>query len=441
VVILLLLSPVFRHHNASVWPWNVATAVVGFWLLRQPTPAPGPRRRYRYAVLAALFLGPAGYYLDLVNAHLAFVLYSGNLPRGLHTSPGRLTRLGGWDGLSVPFPDSPRLFVQAFRQTAAPGDKLHVGDPRWGLADRYFVKAPDGSVREISRERFARADAETGEVAGIEWESPEAVWRLERAGAALERDTDQLYHAAAFSGPQCDAAVLGQLSLLPNLRELKAEHGAAAGAALAAAAELRRLQVVEIDDCPLTDDELQALAGAEALRWLHLERVGITSDGLRVLERLPRLEVLRLPSTRIDDSGLARIGTLTDLHWLDLRDTRVGGAGLAHLRALRQCGWLDLSGTDVDDEALRPLAALTRLERVQLGRTAITDAGLVHLRPLTNCRHLALEQTRVSDAGLDQLKPLTGLRTLKLRGTAVTAQGAQRLREALPACKIEWGPR
>jgi uncharacterized membrane protein YphA (DoxX/SURF4 family) len=434
--ILLALSPLLHDHNAGVWPWNLATAIVGFWLLRQT--APPPVWRYRYAVTAALFLVPAGYYFDLVNPRLAFVLYSGNLPCALHTRAGSLTRLDGWGGLAVPFPDSPRLFVQVFQRTAAAGDKLHVGDPRWGFADRYFLKAQDGSVREISREQFSRADAEAGEVAGIESESPNAVWRIARSGGVLERDADQVVYSATLAGPECSDEALGQLSELRNLRELKLENLKGAAAALAAAADLQRLQVVEIKGCPLSDDDLQSLARVPTLLWLHLESVGVTSDGLAVLDRLPQLEVLHLPSTRIDDRGLARIGSLSKLRWLDLRDTRVTGGGLAHLQTLRQCEWIDLSGTDVDDEGLRFLRALTSLEVLQLERTKIADAALAHLRGLTRCQHLNLNQTLVTDGGLEHLSPLINLRTLKLRGTLVTAEGVRRIGKALPGCKVEW---
>jgi hypothetical protein len=434
--ILLLLSPLFHGHNASVWPWNLATAIVGFWLLRQPIRAPA--WRLRHAVVAALFVVPAGYYSGLVNPRLAFVLYSGNLPRALHTSPGTVVRLDGWAGLKVPFPDSPRLFVQVFEQTAAAGDKLHVSDPRWGLADRYFLKSLDGSVREISRDDFCRADTAGGEVAGVELESPIAVWQIARSGAALESDGHQLIRTAALRGPGFSNDVLGQLPELRNLRELKLENCSHAAAALAAVAELRWLEVLEIKDCELADGDLQNLQPGPALSWLHFEGMAITSHGLGVLDRLPQLEVLHLPATGIDDGELARIGRLSKLRWLDLRDTPITSAGLTQLQSLVQCEWIDLSGTSVDDAALPSLAALTSLEVLQLSRTRITDAGLVHLSGLARCRHLSLDQTLISDQAAKHLSQLRNLRTLKLQRTRVTAEGARRVQEALPDCDIEW---
>lgn len=419
--IALLLSPLVTNQNASVWPWNLATAIVGFWLLRQsvgvahPTDAAAAPRRWRPAVLAALFVMPLGYYFGLVNAHLAFVLYSGNMPYALHTSAGTLQRLDGWAaGLKVPFPDSPRLFAQLFERTAAPGDKLHVADPRWWLGDRYFVKAADGSVEEISREQFCRADAATGEVAGIELESPAAAWRIKRAGGRLEGERQDLAHTASLVGPAWDEATLRQVSGLRNLRELKLERIAAAGPALAAAADLRRLQILEIKDCPLSDRDLQALAGAPALSYLKVENAGITSDALKVLDHLPQLQALHLPATAIDDRALPHIGALKNLRWLDLRDTRVTGAGLVHLESLMQCEWIDLSGTE------------------------ITAAGLVHLRGLTRCTHLFLNQTLVGDDAAEHLRALGSLRRLELAGTRVTAEGRRRIREALPGCAIAW---
>jgi hypothetical protein len=445
--IALLLSPLVTNQNASVLPWNLATAVVGYWLLRQSlgiaratdAAAAAAGRRWRPAVLAALFVMPLGYYLGLVNAHLAFVLYSGNMPYALHTSAGTLQRLDEWaTGLEVPFPDSPRLFVQLFDRTAAPGDKLHVADPRWWLGDRYFVKAADGSVEEISRERFCRADVAAREVAGIELESPAAAWRIKRAGGRLEGERQDLAHTASLVGPAWDEATLRQVSGLRNLRELKLERIEAAGPAVAAAAELQRLQVLEIKDCPLNDGDLQVLAGASALSYLKVENTGITSDALKVLDHFPQLVALHLPATAIDDRALPRIGALKNLRWLDLRDSRVTAAGLVHLESLTQCQWIDLSGTAIDDDSLRSVAALTNLEVVRLDRTKITAAGLVHLRGLTSCIHLFLNQTLVGDEAAEDLRDLSSLRRVELAGTRVTAEGRRRIREALPGCAIAW---
>jgi hypothetical protein len=71
---------------------------------------------------------------------------------------------------------------------------------------------------------------------------------------------------------------------------------------------------------------------------------------------------------------------------------------------------------------------------------AVTDADLAHFSDLTELEGLLLHGTRVTDASLERLHHLTGLRYLDIVGTSVTDQGVKKLRQALPHCKIDWGP-
>ena len=137
-------------------------------------------------MVGMLLLLPAAYYWNLLNPHLAFVLYSGNLPHAYHTTRTNVVELSGWQGLTVPFPDSPRLLLQAFRQKAALGDKLFIADPRWGQSDRHYVMAQAGEIRQISRAEFL--SAKNGEVGGIEVCAPgQCVARFKNGGNARVR--------------------------------------------------------------------------------------------------------------------------------------------------------------------------------------------------------------------------------------------------------------
>ena len=432
--VLLSVSPLLRNHNPSVWPWNLATALVGAWILRQELP---PTNTWmHYLAIAVLLIVPAGFYADLVNPHLAFVLYSGNLPRALHTAPGSTKRLDGWTGLAVPFPDSPWLFLKVFELTASAGDKLFIGDPRWGLPDRYFLMTSNGRAQEISRERFLRPPADAHEVSGREVEDAGAAWRLQQAGVELELDGLPSAFAARLKGPQFTDHSLALLPRLPNLRAVHLESAAVSDRGLAALADLPHLEILEVKSCPITGQGLSPFAGLTTLHGLHLEDVAVTSDGLALLDDLRQLEVLHLRSTKIDDRALTRIGRLKNLTWLDLANTRVTSAGLVHLRNLPKCTWLDLAGTKIDDDGLASVGELTSLEILHLSRTQITDRGLLHLRGLANCQHLELESTRVTDAGLGSFAALTRLRYLDLRDTDVSRLGIEQLQQTLPECRI-----
>jgi hypothetical protein len=71
---------------------------------------------------------------------------------------------------------------------------------------------------------------------------------------------------------------------------------------------------------------------------------------------------------------------------------------------------------------------------------AVTDADLASFADLSELESLFLDGTRVTDAGLERLHHLTRLRYLDIVGTSVTDEGVKKLRQALPHCKIDWGP-
>ena len=443
--ILASLSPLGRDFNISVWPWNLGTAVIGFWLLRRdvipPWSPPLVTWRYaralRFGIVGALLLAPAGFYLDLVNPHLAFVLYSGNMPRAFHTSSDGARRLDGWTGLTVPFPDSPWLFQQTFRQTAKTGDKLFIGDPRWGFPNGYFTMASGGKVRELTREQFLNAGSFSGEVAGIEVESEASVWRLKRLGMTLERNEIGFVTSATITGRSFDDESIAALAELPNLKELKIQRVPITDSSLAVVSELPHLEIIILEQCPVTDEGVARLAGAPKLVWLHLEDTKITNAAMPVLGKLSRLEVLRLKSSDIDDEGLVSLAPLTKLTWLDLSDTNVTGSGLEGLH-LPQCEWLNLSRTKIADDQLRHLSRAPKLEVLELDETAISERGLVHLQALKNLQNLSLEGTFVTDAAVDALRSFTTLQQLSVRGTRLTPDGIRRLSQALPQCRIDY---
>jgi len=109
---------------------------------------------------------------------------------------------------------------------------------------------------------------------------------------------------------------------------------------------------------------------------------------------------------------------------------------LAHLAGLARLRRLQLARSRVTDEGLAHLKSLPELENLSLSSTRITDAGLVHLKQLPKLEALGLDYTGATDAGLVHLHQLTGLRRLGLFHTNATRQGIERLREALPECRV-----
>ena len=92
--------------------------------------------------------------------------------------------------------------------------------------------------------------------------------------------------------------------------------------------------------------------------------------------------------------------------------------------------------TNVTDEGLVYLKKLTSLEYLNLWATQVTDAGLEQLEGLANLLQLYLMNTQITDTGLVHLKGLTNLEELVLDNTQVTDAGVEKLRQALPGCRI-----
>jgi len=147
-------------------------------------------------------------------------------------------------------------------------------------------------------------------------------------------------------------------------------------------------------------------------------------------------DVAYLTFSRATDAELIHLESLTSLDSLDLQHTDVTDVGLVHVKGLRSLRKLWLDDTQVTDAGLLNLKELSRLQCLDLSGTQVTDAGLVNLKELPRLQWLNLSRTQVTDAGLVHLKTLTNLKELLLYETHVSDHGVDKLRLALPNCRI-----
>jgi len=105
----------------------------------------------------------------------------------------------------------------------------------------------------------------------------------------------------------------------------------------------------------------------------------------------------------------------------------------------QQVAVLNLARTNVTDDGLKSLEPLKNLRRLHLENTKVGDAALAHVKDLTNLEYLNLYATQVTDSGLSQLEGLKNLRSLYLWQTKVTPAGVDKLKLALPQCRIDTG--
>jgi Leucine-rich repeat (LRR) protein len=177
--------------------------------------------------------------------------------------------------------------------------------------------------------------------------------------------------------------------------------------------------VHQIDAPPsFSNEDLKQLEALTALRALNAVNArGISNDGLKSLVAVRKsLTGLILTSPLITDAGVKTIGELEALQTLRIYNTKLTDAGL------------------------EPLARLQNLTALSLeGVRGVDGPGLKHLAGLKKLTSLELRNTGVSAAAVDALSELKGLTTLDLRGARVNEAGYEKLRAALPKCKIEWG--
>lgn len=326
VGIVIYLSPWVRDWNYSVFPWNLATAVIGFWILwkakdgdwfitsGKPWVSPeqkpagettcndssnshavnSPIRNNRRAsrrwwferiAFAAMMIVPAGFYIGLLDHGYAHVLYSDSIPRGLISrNDGSLVEIKAWGELAIPFPNERRLLKQHFGEVAQQGEKLHVRDPRPRLDDLHFLMTETGPV-EISRQHFF---SDMKMTAGFELDSKRAKYFFDRANVTrLKRERAGMVWAIQFSPENFDSKLFKHLNGISNLEQ------------------------VVLDDTDFDDADVALLPPLPRLTGIGLSRTKITDKGIQQLivdrkRKFPRLKYIVADETEVSGQLLRR---------------------------------------------------------------------------------------------------------------------------------------
>ena len=279
--IAVFMTPLFFDFNASVIPWNLATAIVGFALFWNAS-ASIPETRWGRVVVMGCLLLPIGFYGGWVDRGLAFVLYSGNMPRAAMTTKSGRQILGDGEYLGVPFPEEQRHFHTMFEKMSNSGDKLHVTDRRPWSGDQFFVMGPKNIPLKISRREFSHQSPT--EVKGIFVGDPVSIFILRRHGAKmLARESGGAVYAIEFDPKKFNGAVLRHLKGLPNLEQ------------------------IQLADCDLIDEDLRALSELDALVGVGLSNTPISDRGLMYLSELKNLRVIEHQGSSITSEGLENV--------------------------------------------------------------------------------------------------------------------------------------
>ncbi len=316
------------------------------------------------------------------------------------------------------------------------------------------------------------------------------------AGLANLGDLPQLQAIYPGGTPITDRGLRDLATRYPRLSLLHIGESKITEAGLPALLKLPTLKELGLFRLPLTDNAVDILAQCRSLTFLSIVGTKITRRGTeRLRGELPECRIesdfgkfepaSKSPDRAVADWARMQGGTLGlgnvftkgyqtvrpdeelplglfVLHILDLNRASITDADLSRVRNLKALTTLIVSGTPISDEGLAALGDLPALEQVYLSSTKVsdsgltelirrypqiirlhiastqvTDAGIESLRSLPNLLSLSCFQLPLTDHSIDTLRQLTKLQTAGLTGTKISRQGIDRLRAALPTCKIE----
>jgi hypothetical protein len=274
---------IYIQYNLSVVPWNICTAIVGAWLMRQAvtvetlsfkgmlaitaTARSTGNRWLQKGAVAGMLMLPIGFYTGHVRHCFAHVLYSGGLPLiSISKADRSVDQLLDWDVIGVPFPREPAAFGEYFRLTAAPGEKMHIHEVRPWLKSHYYKMSDRGNVEEISRAEFYASDSG---VSGIGCDDRTATFELIQSGAKMKRRTsDSMIFAISFAPESFSSESLRWINDLPNIEE------------------------IQLRGCTVGDDDLKKLVTLNRLRGIGLNDTPITAGGLKHLAGMKQLDLI-----------------------------------------------------------------------------------------------------------------------------------------------------
>lgn len=277
VGIAIYLSPLFRGWNYSVLPWNLATVLVGSWILWTCDSDSTIRYRTAFAIFMTL---PVGFFAGWLDHGYSHVLYSGSIPQGLITrTDGSVELIRGWGELAVPFPNERRTLKQRFDADAEEGDRLHIRDPRAVLDDLHFIKRATG-IEQIDRANFFARDLAS--VSGVELDSRRHVFLLSLAGARLlKRSEVAMIYAIEFKPQFFESQQLSHLSFLPNVEQIQLSQASVTDEDLKLLVDLPKLNAIGLSQTTITDRGIEILSESRSLMEILVDGTGVSAQAMQ----------------------------------------------------------------------------------------------------------------------------------------------------------------
>lgn len=234
--------------------------------------------------------------------------------------------------------------------------------------------------------------------------------------------------AGAAAGIKGSISVLDDLPEMANLKTVNLS-GETSVSSYDPLRRLTQLQNLSLDNCQLTDEDLEKISSIIWLSSLSVQNNNLTTlapltsmlslvelnaagNQIKTIPSLSRLSSLK----KVNLSGNA----LTGLSWITnhktLTSLDVSNNLIADLTALSTCSALtELNVASNLFTSIVPLAGCVRLETLNISDNDVTS--LVDLKDLSSLSNFSAADTKIST--VEPLSGMTGLTTLNVSGTAV----------------------
>ncbi len=191
----------------------------------------------------------------------------------------------------------------------------------------------------------------------------------------------------------------------------------------------------------VNDRVIQQLPPSPTIRKVWINGTETTGKGVAHICKCSNISDLFIGRLPLTDRDLIPIGKLKKLSMLYLDGTRITDDGLKHLASCAELKRLNLGfiGPEFTGRGLSHLAKLPKLEYVHLNDNRVTDESVKTLPQLKHLRTLIVSYTELTDDSVKSLVQLKKLTHLDVRGTKITDAAVDRIRKALPKCKVVSG--
>jgi hypothetical protein len=215
------------------------------------------------------------------------------------------------------------------------------------------------------------------------------------------------------------------------------------GAGFKELADMKDLEVLRADFCPISDEGVANIMAFRNLKELGLTNAKFTNAGMKQIATLDKLEVLYMQGVyrfgpgknEPGDDVMKLLGNCKKLRELDIAHTDAGDATAKALSTL-PLKKLTAYNTKFTDVGLADIAKL-KLAEAHIGGYDMGDKGVEAFAGQTQMNSLQFAYARgVTDKSVKTLSSLTGLTYLSLFMTSITPQGFEELKKALPNCKV-----